>query len=264
MTPSYLLEAPGEGARLFAKVDPPAWAARYARDLPVDGPVLEVGAGPMHLLEAAMTVTGQPGVGVDTSVSRLQFADRKQPRGDSAVPTPVCAEATRLPFRNGSFGLSYARFVLEYLPDPSAAVLEMARVTRPGGHLLLQDLDGQLILHYPVDPDLQGALETFLSKTRGRFDPNVGRKLFSYARSAGLIDLAVQLEPYHLIAGAADNPTLALWDAKLTHAFPAAADVLGSGLAAHTKQRFLDYLANPDTLTYSQQFTVTGRTRGGL
>jgi len=276
MTPSYLLDAPGEGARLIAKVDPSSWADRYIRGLAVKGPILEVGAGPMHLIKAVVASTRQAGVAVDISLARLQDGARRtwpdpeerssRPGSGNDVssgrdrepPAPVCGEATRLPLRASTFGLSYARFLLEYLPDPAAAVLEMARVTRPGGRVFLQDLDGQLLLHYPVDPELQAALEHFVTKTQGRFDPNVGRKLFSCARNAGLKAITVQLEPYHLIAGAADDATLALWDAKLTHALPAATDALGPSLAALTKQRFMHYLADPDTLTYSNLFTIIG------
>lgn len=266
---TYLLEAPGEAERLISKVDRHAWVARYIRPLAADGPVLEVGAGPSHLLAAAVAGTGQIGVAVDISQPRLRAGphpDRDQPTTPHdqidlrpGRPYPVCGDAQHLPLRTGAFGLTYARFILEYLEDPMAAVREMTRVTRPGGHLLLQDLDGQLLQHYPVDIELQTALETFLSRIRGRLDPNIGRKLYSMARKAGLHDLTVRLEPYHLIAGAADPATLALWDAKLTHALPAAVDVLGSTLAHATKQRFLDYLADPATLTYSHLFTVTGR-----
>ena len=68
---------------------------------------------------------------------------------------------------------------MEYLPDKQAAVREMARVCSPGGKLLLQDLDGQLVWHYPEDAELQRTTENILSHLAGTgFDPFVGRKAF--------------------------------------------------------------------------------------
>src|SRR5262249_3167034 len=159
----------------------------------------------------------------------------------------------RLPFESGVFDLAYCRFLLEYLPEREAAVAEMARVCRPGGRVLLQDLDGQLVWHYPPDEELQGDLERVLGWLgRTGFDPLGGRKLSALARAAGLADIETRAESYHLYAGQIDEHPLGLWRLKLDIALPAAAQALGSrGAAARLKERFLDYLRREDTLTYS-------------
>ena len=46
---------------------------------------------------------------------------------------PVCADATRLPFPDGSFDAIIASEILEHIPDDTAALAEIARVLRPGG-----------------------------------------------------------------------------------------------------------------------------------
>jgi hypothetical protein len=84
--------------------------------------------------------------------------------------------------------------------------------------------------------------------------------LFSLAHKAGLENISVQVECYHLIAGEIQPDILQQWQLKVEIALPQIARVLGSNEAAEDYgQRFIDYLRRPDTLTYSNVFTVTGQ-----
>ena len=160
-----------------------------------------------------------------------------------------------------SFDLVYCRMLLQYLRYKERAVEEMVRVCKPGGRVLLQDLDGQLLWHYPEDPALQQAVEKCV-KGLGEtgFDPFVGRKLFWLARKAGLENVEVQVECYHLIAGEIAPNVLQQWQLKLEIAKPQMARIFGSETEAKKiSRRFLEYLSRPDTLTYSTVFTVTGQ-----
>jgi hypothetical protein len=149
---------------------------------------------------------------------------------------------------------------MEYLPDKPVALQEMVRVCRGGGKILLQDLDGQLLWHSPEDPELQQTIEKVVSRlaTTG-FDPYVGRKLFHLCFQAGLGEINVQIDPYHLYAGTIVDEQLELWRTKLKIAKPQLKKVLGSDeAAAKYMERFLAYLRRPDTLTYSCLFSVLG------
>ena len=78
-------------------------------------------------------------------------------------------------------------------------------------------------------------------------------------RNAGLENLQVQVECYHLIAGEINPEIFDQWELKLEIARPRLARALGSDYEAEEEiRRFLNYLKRPDTLTYSNLFTVTG------
>jgi hypothetical protein len=106
---------------------------------------------------------------------------------------------------------------------------------------------------------VQRAVETVvkaLAKTG--FDPFVGRKLFRFAQMAGLENIKVDVECYHLIAGTVRCHILDQWKLKLEIALPQIVQVLGQQGAKRQVDSFLEYLQRPDTLTYSTVFTVVG------
>ena len=257
---TYIMEDAREASRLEEKVDPGAWARKYLAPYTRDGAeLLSVGCGPGVILQAATTLRrGVKGTGVDISESRIREAVQRN-NGKPRL-TFVRGDAQALQFPANTFDLVYCRMLLEYLPRKKEAVAEMVRVCKPGGTVLLQDLDGQLLWHYPEDAVMQRGVEAVVAAlSAGGFDPYVGRKLFWLAQTAGLSNLNVQAESYHLIAGAVSQRILNQWELKLDIAKPQMAKALGSTAEAEEQiQRFLAYLCRPDTLTYSTVFTVVG------
>lgn len=259
-TVDYIMDDPREAARLEAKVDPGAWVQRYmARHIAPGMEILSVGCGPGVILGAVCALhPSLRGTGIDISPDRVEQAARKN--RDHPRLKFVCGDAHAMQFPAESFDLVYCRMLLQYLQKKERAVAELARVCRPGGKVLLQDLDGQLLWHYPEDPTLQRALEkAMMALGETGFDPFVGRKLFWLARQAGLENIHVQADCYHLIAGGIAPATWKQWQLKLEIAQPQMTRVFGSEAEAKAySQRFLEYLGRPDTLTYSTVFTVTG------
>jgi len=259
-SPAYIMEDPREAQRLLDKVDSDAWISKFLEPhLPGIRSLLSVGCGPgVFLRELAEQYPEVDVVGVDISSSRISEAEKRL-RGLPNARARV-GNALSLPFEANSFDLVFCRFLLEYLPDKQLAVSEMARVCSPGGRLVLQDLDGQLVWHFPEDSELQGTTERVLKHLDGTgFDPFVGRKLFSLCRGAKLSDIQVQVDPYHLYAGRIDEIQFSQWKSKLDIATPQLKAALGSEEAARGyAERFLGYLQSPETLTYSCLFTVTG------
>jgi len=260
------MEDPRESQRLAEKVDAANWVSRFL--LPhLRSPcrVLDVGCGPgVIAMEIARRFPSAEVAAIDASQARVSQCQMRL----ASLPNACAqrADATFIPFPDESFDLVFCRFLLEYLPNRAAALHEMTRVCKPGGTVLLQDLDGQLTWHYPPDATLERKLETVLRELgKSGFDPFVGRKLFSLARNAGLTRIDVRVDPYHLLAGTPCQRELELWRLKLEIAEPAIRKALGSTeAAAQLKESFIDYLSREDTLTYSVLFTVCGQKAAGL
>jgi ubiquinone/menaquinone biosynthesis C-methylase UbiE len=257
---TYIMEDPREAMRLELKVDAEAWVGKYLA--PLLGPgaqVLSVGCGPGMILRQVCALDNSiHATGIDLSAGRVQEAIQKN-TADSRLKF-VQGDAHAMPFPENSFDLVYARMLFEYLADKERAAAEMVRVCRPGGKVMFQDLDGQLLWNYPEDPAVQSAVQKVVAGFgKTGFDAFVGRKLFSLARKAGLNNIKVQVECYHLIAGEIQPEILKQWELKVAIALPQVARVLGSDTAAKEYgKRFIEYLCRPDTLTYSNVFTVTG------
>jgi ubiquinone/menaquinone biosynthesis C-methylase UbiE len=102
---------------------------------------LDVGAG-AGTLALALAPLVREVVGVDVVPELLERARRGAP------PNVTFAEgdATKLPFESGTFDLSCSRRTFHHIARPELAVAELARVTVPGGHVLVDD---QIA---PVDP----------------------------------------------------------------------------------------------------------------
>ncbi|MBT8467336.1 MAG: class I SAM-dependent methyltransferase, partial [Deltaproteobacteria bacterium] len=92
--------------------------------------VLELGCGTGLILGRVAEIADQA-VGIDLSEGMAQHA---RERGLDVHIGSVCD----LPFDDDQFDLTYSFKVLAHIPDIDAAIREAVRVTRPGGHLLLE------------------------------------------------------------------------------------------------------------------------------
>ena len=107
-------------------------AVRLALDLRSGQRVLDLAAG-TATSSAALATTGADVVGCDFSLGMLQVG-RKHLRERVAL---VAGDALRLPFTDDCFDAVTISFGLRNTADPSLALREMLRVTRPGGRLVV-------------------------------------------------------------------------------------------------------------------------------
>ena len=125
---------------------------------------------------------------------------------------------------------------------------------------MIGDLDGNGVQHHPIDPRLAADLARLMDALGSRFDPFAGRKLFNRARRAGLADICVHVQPYHVYAGSIPSSELPNWQQKLRTIQPAAIRALG-GEDAYRRfvDAFLTHLQDPETFTYSTLILVSGK-----
>ena len=78
-------------------------------------------------------------VGFDVSAEMLQVAAQNLPVGDHIELRQ--ADGAALPAADGAFDAVFANMYLHHVPDPAQAIAEMARILKPGGRLVITDLD---------------------------------------------------------------------------------------------------------------------------
>ena len=106
-----------------------------------DERALDAGTGAGTLALALAPLVAEV-VGVDIVDALLERARANAPANVSFVE----GDATSLPFDAGSFDLACTRRTLHHIARPERAVAELARVTKPGGRVFVDD---QIA---PVDP----------------------------------------------------------------------------------------------------------------
>jgi SAM-dependent methyltransferase len=86
----------------------------------------------------------------------------------------------------GSFDVAHARFILEHVPDPLGVVRVMLRAARPGGRVILEDEDHDILRLWPALPGIEAVWRAYIETyVRAGNDPYIGRKLVSLLHEAG-------------------------------------------------------------------------------
>lgn len=98
----------------------------------------DLGAGTGFVTEALLAA-GLTVFAVDQSPAML--AELSAKFGASGRLTALPGAAERLPLPGASVDFVFANMFLHHVDDPAAAIAEMARILRPGGRLVLTDLD---------------------------------------------------------------------------------------------------------------------------
>jgi SAM-dependent methyltransferase len=106
-----------------------------------DERALDVGTG-AGVLALALAPLVRTVVGLDVVPELLEAARRNAPQNATFVE----GDATSLPFDDGYFDLTAMRRTLHHMRRPELAIAELARVTAPGGRIVVED---QLA---PADP----------------------------------------------------------------------------------------------------------------
>jgi ubiquinone/menaquinone biosynthesis C-methylase UbiE len=184
--------SPREQARLGLMNDILNTGAIRALEVTHGERVLDLGTGLGQLTRAMARATGPKGkvVGIERSPEQLREAERlAREAGEQGLVDFRQGDATAPPLRDdewGTFDLAHTRFLLEHLPRPLDLVRVMVRAVAPGGRIVLEDEDHEILRLWPEPPGLMEVWRAYIRSYEARgTDPSVGRKLVALLRAAG-------------------------------------------------------------------------------
>ncbi|MGI6367230.1 MAG: class I SAM-dependent methyltransferase [Anaerolineae bacterium] len=126
--------------------------------------VLDVAAGTGRLMQTLLEGASSPATvtSVDHSLPMLRQA-QQLPVATRNCTAFIQGDAQHLMFRDFAFDAVTCLEALEFMWDPRAAIVEMLRVLRPGGTLLLTNRIGWEAWFFPGRYTRRGRLEALLS-----------------------------------------------------------------------------------------------------
>jgi len=162
--------------------------------------VLDVGCGGGDLCCEIARIVGPSGRVVGTDIDGVKL--------DLARSEAAAAGIGNVEFRladnqtaeiEREFDVAHARFLLTHLPDPESALRNMIRAVKPGGTIVLEDIDVSGWFVYPDSPAHRRFLALYSNTVRRRGgDPDIGPRLPLMLNAAGLENVQMNVvQPAH-------------------------------------------------------------------
>jgi ubiquinone/menaquinone biosynthesis C-methylase UbiE len=162
----YLIRGGVEGRerlRVLARVMRPTTLSLFDRvGIKAGMACLDVGCGGGDVTLDLAGLVGPEGsvVGWDIDEIKLELARREaEERGFGNVKYQL--SDIRESEAASEFDVVYTRLLLTHLSDPAGAVGRLSRAARPGGVVIIEDLDIDGFFCYPFSPSLQRQIEIY-------------------------------------------------------------------------------------------------------
>jgi ubiquinone/menaquinone biosynthesis C-methylase UbiE len=161
---------------------------------------VDVGCGGGHVARSLAARVGSKGrvLGLDFDPVKLQGARREARRAGLTNVEFLVTDVTSWAERS-AYDAVYGRFIVSHLPERPAFVARLAGALRPGGVLVLEDIDFTGSFCRPASRAFDRYCDwyTRLVERRGG-DANAGGDLYGYCLDAGLRDVRVRVvQPIH-------------------------------------------------------------------
>lgn len=162
--------------------------------------VLELGSGPGFVTgQLCALLPSSPITCVE--VDRTLLDQAAQHLGGRVGRQVQLVEGSVMDMRlaSGQFDFAYARLLFQHLPDPLGAAREIWRVLKPGGKLVVFDVDDELFgLFQPPIPEFAPVLTAFGQAQAARGgNRNIGGGLWHILRAAGFANVEVEAIASH-------------------------------------------------------------------
>jgi SAM-dependent methyltransferase len=247
--PAYLLDhdweqEPYRLALLEHHADPTSVRRLQTTGVGAGWRCLEVGAGRGSIARWLSRQVGPSGEVVALDLDTSLLSGLEEPNVEV-----LCGDVLEIELSEASFDLIHARLVLMHIPERERAIERLVSLLRPGGSLVLEELDWMAVLA-DADPDRVALFRAF-EEALPSIDFQCGRALLDELREAGLSDTYADFR-VDVIEGATP---LAQWEQLSVQALTE--DVLSAGTAtAEQIEQHLARLEDPEYRGYG--FTWVG------
>jgi ubiquinone/menaquinone biosynthesis C-methylase UbiE len=154
--------------------------------------MLDVGAGLAQFARAIANITGVRTVAVERIEEQIAESLRQaRTAGEEHLLDLRRGDAQHLPLEDhewATFDIAHARFLLEHVREPLEIVKGMVRAVRPGGRIVLEDDDHDLLRLWPEPPGVADVWKAYMrTYDRAGNDPFTGRRLVQLLHQAGAL-----------------------------------------------------------------------------
>ncbi len=164
--------------------------------------VLDVGCGPGDVTLEIARVVGSSGrvVGIDMDAAVLTHGRVAAEKAGLAVEWR-CQDVEDFD-EPGAYDLVYARFLLSHLVDPAAMLDHLLGALRPGGRIVIEDIDISAHTCWPASSAFARYVELYEATARAHgVDATIGPRLPGLLLDAGATELHVNLSTPVFLAG---------------------------------------------------------------
>jgi SAM-dependent methyltransferase len=202
-TDQYAITGGADGKwrlNLLAEIMRPTTLALLARAGVHEGQTcVDVGCGGGHVTLELARIVGPSGrvVGIDFDPTIVALAREDQRTAGLTNVEFKVGDAREL--GDAQYDVAYARFLLSHVSQPEQVIERIIEMLRPGGTLVVEDIDFSGCFCQPPDPAYDRYLELYSEAVaRGGGDANLGRRLPTLLRSCELRDVRWHVfQPVH-------------------------------------------------------------------
>jgi ubiquinone/menaquinone biosynthesis C-methylase UbiE len=163
--------------------------------------ILELGSGPGFVTEQLLALCPNSHITCmeidpDLALPAEQYLRSKGLEGRYSI---VQGDLMKMDLPDNTFDFAFARLVFQHLCDPRGAMEEIRRVLKPGGKLVIHDIDiGLGEIMEPFNAEVE-AIETRLHESRSQRggNPRIGRQLWRLFAATGYENMDLEVVPVH-------------------------------------------------------------------